>query len=213
MLNIRTFPVNMVEENTYVVSDETNEAAIIDCGAQTAKEREAIATYIAQHRLRVVRLLNTHGHFDHIFGCQWAADTYGVGVEIHENEVNHYLHAADDMVRFLRRGVAFPIPRPARLLHDGDTLTLGSHTLHVIHTPGHTPGGVCFYCPEEKTLFAGDSLFRGNIGRCDLPGGNLNHLVESLRQRVLTLPEDVTVYCGHGPTTTIGFEHRHNPYL
>ena len=213
MLNIQVFPVNMVEENTYVVSDDTHEAAIIDCGALYAEEREAILEYVRSRQLRVTCLLNTHGHFDHVLGCQWASDTFGVGVEIHIDELENYQRSASDMVAFLRRGVPFDLPTPVRLLEGGDTVQVGEHEFRVISTPGHTPGGCCFYCAEEKVLFAGDSLFRANIGRCDLPGGNLESLITSLRARVLTLPDDVVVYSGHGEPTTIGFERVHNPYL
>lgn len=213
MLNIQVFPVNMVEENTYVVSDETQEAAIIDCGALYAEEREAIAEYVRSRQLRVTHLLNTHGHFDHVFGCQWASDTFGAGVALHADELSNYQRAAADMIAFMRRGVPFDLPKPTRLLQEGDVVQVGKHRFSVIFTPGHTPGGCCFYCAEEKVLFAGDSLFRANIGRCDLPGGNLESLITSLRARVLTLPDDVVVYCGHGETTTIGYERTHNPYL
>ena len=107
MLNIQVFPVNMVEENTYVVSDDTHEAAIIDCGALYAEERESILEYVRSRQLRVTCLLNTHGHFDHVLGCQWASDTFGVGVEIHVDELENYQRSASDMVAFLRRGVPF----------------------------------------------------------------------------------------------------------
>lgn len=213
MLTIKTFPVNMIEENTYVVSDESGDAVIIDCGALFPDELEAIGAYIADNGLRVVHVLNTHGHFDHIFGCQWAADTYGVLPQMHQDEKENYLAAVENMARFIRRDYHFDIPPIGKLLKDGDIIEWGNHRFQVIFTPGHTPGGICFYCEEEKVIFTGDSLFQGNIGRCDLPGGNLHDLVEALRSRLLTLPEDVTAYPGHGPTTTIAFERLHNPYL
>lgn len=213
MLTIKTFPVNMIEENTYVVSDETKAAAIVDCGAFDVDERKAIADYIQQEDLTITALINTHGHFDHVFGLQWAADTYGVGLAIAEEELDNYNNAAPYMLQFMRRGAPFPIPRPTRLLHEGDEIQVGRHTFRVIATPGHTPGGICFYDAEAQVLFSGDSLFEAEIGRCDLPGGNLNSLITSLQEKVLTLPEDVVVYPGHGPTTTIAHERRHNPYL
>ena len=213
MLTIKTFAVNMVEENTYVVSDETRAALIVDCGAYSPDEREALAQYIEQEGLTVTGLINTHGHFDHVFGLQWAAEKYGVELAIAEDELDNYRHAAEHMVAFMRRGVAFDVPQPARLLHEGDTITLGNHTLRVIATPGHTPGGICFYDENDGVIFTGDSLFQANIGRCDLPGGDLQSLVDSLQSKVLTLPEEVVVYPGHGPTTTVGFERINTPYL
>lgn len=213
MLTIKTFPVNMIEENTYVVSDETKAAVIVDCGAFDAEERKAIADYIEQEGLTITALINTHGHFDHVFGLQWAADTYAAGLAIAEDELDNYHNAAPYMVQFMRRGTPFPIPRPTRLLHEGDEIQVGRHTFRVIATPGHTPGGICFYDAEAKVLFSGDSLFQAEIGRCDLPGGSFESLVTSLQEKVLTLPEDVVVYPGHGPTTTIAHERRYNPYL
>ncbi len=214
MLTIRTFPVNMIEENTYVVSDNaTRQAAIIDCGALHAEERTAIAAYITEQQLHVAHLLNTHGHFDHVFGLQWAADTYHTLPKLHAEEEALYLAAEAGMEMLMRRKVSLPVPPVGTRLHDGDTITLGHHTFRVIFTPGHTPGGVCFYDAEAQVLFSGDSLFRAEIGRCDLPGGNFEALTDALRTRILTLPDETTVYPGHGPTTTIAYERVHNPYL
>lgn len=213
MLKIKIFTVNMVEENTYVVSDETKAAVIIDCGAFDADERKAIADYIEEEGLTLTALINTHGHFDHVFGLQWAADTYGVGLAIAEEELDNYNNAAPYMMQFMRCGSPFSTPRPTRLLHEGDEIQVGRHTFRVIATPGHTPGGICFYDAEAKVLFSGDSLFEANIGRCDLPGGNLNSLITSLKEKVLTLPGHVVVYPGHGSTTVISYEREHNPYL
>lgn len=213
MLNIKTFPVNMVEENTYVVFDESREAVIIDCGALFKDEQEEIGTFISDNGLRVVRLLNTHGHFDHVFGCQWASETYNVLPELHTKEKQLYLSAAEDMVRFLRRRLALDLPPIGRCLNDGDIVNFGNHHFEIIFTPGHTPGGISLYCSAEKVLFSGDSLFRGSIGRCDLPGGDLDTLIDSIKSRLLTLPDDTIVYPGHGSSTTIGFERMQNPYL
>lgn len=213
MLHIQRFIVNMIEENCYVLSDETGEAAIIDCGAFFPEEKESIRQYIEQNNLRPKRLLNTHGHFDHVFGTAFVHDTYGLLPEMLTAEADTYAAAAGQMRMFLHRDLPLATPPAGPAFNDGDLLTFGSHTLRAIATPGHTPGGVCFYCEAEGCLFSGDSLFRHAIGRTDLPGGSEAALVGSLRARVLTLPDDVRVFPGHGDETTIGEERRANFYL
>lgn len=212
MLHIQRITVNFIEENCYVLWDESREAVIVDCGAFSPDEHTTLSQFIADHGLTVTRLLCTHGHFDHIFGAQFVHDTYGVSPELHRAEADTYLSAPQQMRQFLHRDMPLQVPAP-QFFDTGDTLRFGSHSLLVIHTPGHTPGGVCFYCAEEKTLLSGDSLFRGSIGRCDLPGGDGSALVASLRGQILTLPDDVSVLPGHGPATTIGDERRGNMYL
>lgn len=214
MLNIKIFPVNMLQENCYIVSDETKECVIIDCGAQYTQEQKAIMQYISSNELKPVHLLNTHLHFDHVWGNPFLAQTYQLQTEasIHDK----FLY--DDMSAQFRMfmGMDFKNDFPchiARSLDEGDTVTFGTHTFQVIATPGHTPGGICFYCAEENAIFCGDSLFRFSIGRTDLPGSNGQALIQSLSQKVLTLPAQTVAYPGHGPSTTIGEEQINNPYL
>ena len=210
---ITRFVCNMVRENTYLIHDDRGDAALIDCGAFYSEEQEAIIQSILENHLTLKRLLNTHGHFDHVFGAKCIQGTYGIGIEIDENEKDTYKSAATQMMQFIGQPLPLELAPVANYFHDGDILTVGDLNLHVIATPGHTPGGVCFYLPEEKVLFSGDSLFREEIGRCDLPGGNESQLVNALKSKVLVLPDDVTVYPGHGEATTIGHERAHNPYL
>ena len=213
MLNIQRFKVNFVEENCYVVSDETHEAVVIDCGAFFPEEREAIARYIADNQLTPRHLICTHGHFDHVFGAQFVVDTYGLHPELCVDEVTTYQQAVEQMQLFLHRSLPLTLPTVGVTFSDGSQIRFGSHQLRVIETPGHTPGGVCFYCETEKVLFSGDSLFRHEIGRCDLPGGNEAKLVRALKEKILTLPEDVKVLPGHDEATTVGDEKRANRYL
>lgn len=213
MLTIQRFVVNMIEENCYVLWDETREAVIVDCGAFTPEERQAIRDYVDGNHLCVKHLLNTHGHFDHVFGNRFVCDAYGLSPELHCDEVATYEAAAGQMQAFMHRSFPLDVPPVGRIFAAGDTIGFGTHLLQVIHTPGHTPGGVCFYCEAEKVLVSGDSLFLGSIGRCDLPGGDERSLVRTLRERVLTLPEDVRVLPGHGPETTVGYESRYNSCL
>lgn len=212
-MQISRFVVNMVQENCYLVWDETREAVLIDCGALYEEEQKAIVDFVRQHQLKVVRLLNTHGHFDHVFGAQFVNETFGVRIEMCADEKETYEQAAMQMKGFLHVDCPFNTLVVENFFKDGDELMFGNTVLKVIATPGHTPGGVCFYCESEGVLFSGDSLFKRSIGRCDLPGGNENLLISSLKERVLTLPEKVQVLPGHGDMTTIAEEKRLNYYL
>lgn len=212
-MQITRFVVNMIDENCYLINDDKGEAALIDCGAFYPEEQKAISMRIDSQQLRLTHLFNTHGHFDHLFGASYIYKEYGVKVEISAEERNTYENAARQMKDFIHRDLPLSLPPVGRWFNDGDTLTVGSITLQVIATPGHTPGGACFYNESDGVLFSGDSLFHHSIGRCDLPGGDEAKLITALRERVLTLPEDVTVLPGHGGATTIGEERRGNPYF
>ncbi len=215
MLKIQGFTVNPIQENTYIVSDSTGEAAIIDCGALFPAEQTAIAGSISAHRIRPTLLLLTHGHFDHVFGCAWAAETYGLTPYMHPADEPFFAHAARHAEHFLRSCPDFTVPsrfQPIGTPDSPQTLPLGTHTLRVLHTPGHTPGGVCFYEADEKVLFSGDTIFEESIGRTDL-GGKHEQLIHSIRTELLPLPDDVQILPGHGGATTIGHERRYNPFL
>ncbi len=215
MLKIQGFTVNPIQENTYIVSDSTGEAAIIDCGALFPEEQKAIADYISAHRLRPTLLLLTHGHFDHVFGCAWAAETYGLTPYMHPADEPFFAHAVRHAEHFLRSCPDFTVPsrfQPIGTPDSPQTLALGTHTLRVLHTPGHTPGGVCFYEADEKVLFSGDTIFEESIGRTAL-GGKHEQLIHSIRTELLSLPDDVQILPGHGGATTIGHERRYNPFL
>lgn len=212
-MEITRFVVNMIDENCYLINDDGGEAALIDCGAFYPEERMAISRHIAEHKFRLTHLFNTHGHFDHLFGADYIYKEYGVKIEMCADERETYENAEQQMKKFIHRDLPIALPPVGRWFNDGDTLTVGSISLQVIATPGHTPGGVCFYDETDGVLFSGDSLFRHSIGRCDLPGGNETTLVSTLRERILTLPDDVTVLPGHGGATTIGEEKHANPYF
>ena len=215
MLKIQGFTVNPIQENTYIVSASRGAAAIIDCGARFPEAQTAIADYISTHRLRPTLLLLTHGHFDHVFGCAWAAETYGLTPYMHPADEPFFTHADRHAEHFLRSCPDFTVPsrfQPIGTPDSPQTLPLGTHTLRVLHTPGHTPGGVCFYEADEKVLFSGDTIFEESIGRTDL-GGKHEQLIHSIRTELLTLPDDVQILPGHGGATTIGHERRYNPFL
>lgn len=213
MLNVKTFICNLLSENTYVVSDETLECVIIDCGAYYEEERAAIKQYIGDNKLKPVHLLATHGHFDHNYGIDTIYDTYGLKVEISKED--DYL--ISDLPKQFKSIVGVELrrkfPPVGRYFVKGETIRFGTHELKVLETPGHTPGGVIFYCEEEHIAFSGDTLFRMSVGRTDFEGGSYGSLMDSLKNVVAKLPADTTVYSGHGPATTIGEELRYNPYI
>lgn len=213
MLSIKTFCFNMLQENTYVVSDETSQCVVIDCGAYYDEERSAIVDYIREHKLQPVHLLCTHGHLDHCFGCDTVYDVFGLKPELHAADEFLAKDLAQQAAGFFGMHYKHPTPPLGHLLSDGEKVLFGNHQLKVLHTPGHTPGGVCYYCEEEKTLFTGDTLFRMSIGRTDFEGSSWESMLQSLRTVIAHLPADTIVYSGHGPQTTIGDELRENPYL
>lgn len=211
MLQIKKFTFNPVQENTFVLFDETGECAIIDAGCYFENERLELDAFIAEQQLKPVRLINTHCHFDHIMGINHCKAKYQLEFECHSDEAILVEQAAE-------HGDLFAIPiepvdAPDTFFEEGDKITFGNSYLQVIAAPGHSPGGVVFYNPEQKILIAGDVLFYGSIGRTDLPGGSFERLVGNITSKLLTLPEETVVYCGHGPETTIGFEKKNNPFL
>jgi glyoxylase-like metal-dependent hydrolase (beta-lactamase superfamily II) len=214
MLNIKTFEVNPLQENCYVVSDDTNNCIIIDCGALYEEERHAIINYIKSNNLSPTHLLATHGHFDHNFGNDTIFEAFGLKPEIHADDAPLIADIAQQC-NMMGMGLEYnrTTPPVGHLLSDGEIITFGTHSLKVIHTPGHSQGGVVFYCKEEKTLFTGDTLFRMSVGRTDLPGGSWSELMDSLEEKIAKLPSETVAYPGHGPKTLLHEEFRMNPYF
>ncbi|MBL7972284.1 MAG: MBL fold metallo-hydrolase [Prolixibacteraceae bacterium] len=211
MIQIKKFTFNPVQENTLVVYDETNECAIIDAGCYFENERKELDSFIAGNKLKPVRLITTHCHFDHIMGITHCRTRYHLPFQIHPDELSLVEQAVEHGDRF---GIPMePLDAPDSFFQEGDRITFGNSYLQVIAAPGHSPGGVVFYNPEQKLLIAGDVLFYGSIGRTDLPGGSYNQLVDNIKSKLLALPDETLVYCGHGPETTIGFEKKNNPFL
>lgn len=212
MLHIKTFEFNMLPVNTYVVWDETKEAVVIDCGCYYEAEQEEFARFIQDNGLTIVRLVDTHLHFDHIFGNPFMWRTFGIKAEAHEadlpwlNQVTERIHA------FGIRDCDAPVPLKNHL-DEGDIIAFGHHAFTILHVPGHSLGSLCFYCKEENILFTGDALFRFSIGRTDLGGGGEEMLVRNIREKLLVLPEETKIYPGHGPASTIGDEKRYNIYI
>ena len=211
MIKVKTFTFNPVQENTCLLYNDQNKAIIIDPGCYFSAEQETLKKFIEDTKLEPVRLLNTHCHLDHVFGNKWVAKTWGLELEIPEGE--------QEMLKLAPlSGEKWGLPfdnynGPLHFLQEETPVLLGNDELTVILSPGHSPASVCFYCEKQGILIGGDVLFRESIGRTDLPGGDHETLLKSIREKLFVLPDEVKVYPGHGVPTTIGYEKRNNPFL
>ena len=213
MIDIKCFSVNMLQENCYIVSDVTCEAVIIDCGAYYEAERKAIVDYVRKQQLKPRHLLCTHGHMDHVFGVDTIYEEFGLKPEIHVDDAELLLNVDQQTRDMIGIGYDHHIPPLGDYLKDGDIVSFGTHQMKVIHTPGHSPGGVVFWCEAEQAVFTGDTLFRMSVGRTDLHRGSWPQLMERLSTRLALLPADTIVYPGPGPQSRIGDEVRMNPFF
>lgn len=210
MITVKSFTFNPFSENTYIVHDETKEALIIDPGCYETHEQEELDEYIKSNHLTVSLLLNTHCHIDHVLGNDFVKRRYNVPFLAHKLEEG------------LLRAVKAYAPNygfnrykeviPDKFISEKDQVTWGKSQFDVLFLPGHSPGHLGFYNPDQKILISGDVLFEGSIGRTDLPGGDMDTLIESIQQKLFILPDEVIVYSGHGDTTSIGVEKVSNPF-
>ena len=211
MIHIKAFTFSPISENTYVLYNNEGKAIIIDPGCYFPNEQETLKNFLTDNSLTPVYLLNTHCHLDHVFGNKWVHETYGLEPHLHPNEEAMLALAP---VSGERWGLPFEnYAGPLHFLNDGDTVLLGETEIQVILAPGHSPGSICFYIPSQGDLIGGDVLFRGSIGRTDLPGGDSETLLHSIREKLWVLPDETVVYSGHGIKTTIRYEKRNNPFL
>lgn len=211
MIQIKTFYFNDLRECTYVLWDSTNECVIVDPGCHTQVEKDRLAKFIEETGLKPVKLLNTHGHFDHIMGNAFVVKKWSIKTYIHPLDKPHLERALMQSEMF-----GYDIEQPPLDtidIQEGDILYFGNTHLTVMYTPGHTRGGVSFYNIEDKIVITGDALFSGSIGRTDLPGGDYDQLMDSLLNKIVKLGDLFRVYPGHGPYTTIGKELASNPFL
>lgn len=211
MLTVKSFTCNPYQENTYIVYDEQGNSAIVDPGMYNAAEQNEVVRFVEEKNLALKRLLNTHAHIDHVLGNKFVFEQWGLTPEMHQDELP-FLHAVISYAP--QMGIRYdPSPEPESFLSEPGTINIGQNELTILFAPGHSIAHLCFYAPKENFLIGGDVLFYNSIGRTDLPGGNHQQLLASIKGKLWALPDDCVVYPGHGPTTTIGFEKRTNPFL
>jgi hydroxyacylglutathione hydrolase len=211
MLYIRKFIVNPLQENSFVVSDETGECIFIDPGFYFPQEKNKVKKYISDNDLNPVMIANTHCHFDHIMGVEFLRNEYGIPFLAHREDAFWVENAVEQGEMF---GFSIePVNMPNSFFTVREPLKFGNSVLQIMHIPGHSPGHVVFYSEEDELLIAGDVLFYGSIGRSDLPGGDHNTLISNIKDKLFSLPAGIKVLCGHGPDTTLEHEISSNPFL
>jgi len=211
MLEVKSFTFNPFSENTYLLYDETGEAVIVDPGCYDKNEQVELDEFISENQLKPTLLLNTHCHIDHVLGNAHVKAKYKVPLWIHKHE-EQILRAVSSYAS----NYGFPNYQQSQadlFIKEGKEIKFGTTLLQSLFVPGHAPGHLVFYHKESKTCIGGDTLFQESIGRTDLPGGDHETLLRAIKTELFQLPDDVIVYPGHGPTTTIGFEKQHNPFV
>lgn len=211
MIHIKSFVCNPYQENTYLLYDDAGITAIIDPGMYGQAEEKAVKTFIETQGLEPKLLLNTHCHVDHVLGNRYVYEQYGLLPQFHEGELPLLMEVQNYAPQM---GIRYDIsPIGETFLPKTGTIRFGDNELTLIFAPGHSPAHLCFYNAENGFLIGGDVLFRNSIGRTDLPGGNHQQLLASIKQQLYILPDDTVVYPGHGPETTIGYEKQTNPFI
>ena len=211
-MNIKIFTFNQFFENTFIISDSTNECIIIDPGCYDKNEKQILQDYILSNNLVPTRLINTHCHIDHILGNNFVSKTWDLELEIHHKDIDLLKNSKNiaDLYGFVNYENS---PITNKFLVEGDIIEFGKSKLEVLFTPGHAPGHISLYSKNENFIISGDVLFNNSIGRTDLPGGNYNTLIDTIKSKILCLDDSTVVYCGHGPSTTVGKERINNPFL
>jgi glyoxylase-like metal-dependent hydrolase (beta-lactamase superfamily II) len=210
MTNIKVFTFNPFMENTYVLYDESGEGVVIDPGCYEKHEQDALRKYIADHNIQVVALLNTHCHVDHILGNHFVQAQYGVKLYVHKESAP--VLKANEAIAPAYGFHQYQPATPDVMLAEGEVVAFGDTSLQVLYVPGHAPGHIAFWNARQRFCIAGDVLFQGSIGRTDLPGGDMDTLLQSIHQKIFPLGDDVVVYPGHGPSTMVGVEKAENPF-
>ena len=212
-MQVKSFAFNPLQTNTYLLTDEkTKETIIIDPACYSEEERGVLSDYIKENQLKIVRVLNTHLHFDHIYGNRYVQETYGVGAEGGKEDVFLLNHFVDFLALFQMPMAEEALPL-VNILKEGDVVTVGEMELHVLRVPGHSPGSLSFYDSKHQCAFIGDVILSHSIGRTDLYKGNLETLLDSIRNKILTLPDDTVLYSGHGAPSSLKEEKACNLYL
>ena len=211
MIKVNSFQFNPFQENTYLLHDETREALIIDAGCYDKEEREELISFIEINNLKVLKLINTHSHVDHVLGCAFVKDYYNVQLGIHKLD-----EPTLRSVKVYAPTYGFVYYEDATadyFIEEGEKIKFGNSELEVLFVPGHAPGHIALVNRDQKLCISGDVLFHRSIGRTDLPGGDFNTLIKSIKEKIFPLGNDMLVYPGHGPSTTVGDEIKNNPFL
>lgn len=211
MITIQSFTFNPFQENTYVAYDETLECIIVDPGCYDAKDNAVLSKFIEENKLKPVALVNTHCHLDHLFGNKFVSDTYQLEPIMHKADLPLLEYAPLTAIQYDLH--LDELPEVGKFVEEGDVIHFGNSSFEVLFTPGHAPGHICLLNRDEKIILSADVLFHLSIGRTDLPLGDHATLLKSIKEKLLVLEEDVVVYPGHGPNTSIGFEKKNNPFL
>ena len=211
-MNIKIFTFNQFFENTFIISDSTNECIIIDPGCYDKNEKQILQDYILSNNLVPTRLINTHCHIDHILGNNFVSKTWNLELEIHHKDIDLLKNSKNiaELYGFVNYENS---PITNKFLVEGDIIEFGKSKFEVLFTPGHAPGHISLYSRNENFIISGDVLFNNSIGRTDLPGGNYSTLIDTIKSKILCLDDSTVVYCGHGPSTTVGKERINNPFL
>ncbi|MCR4864758.1 MAG: MBL fold metallo-hydrolase [Bacteroidales bacterium] len=212
MLNIRHFVFNPFQERTYVIWDGSRKGTVIDPGFMEEPEQRQFFSFLEEHQIELQSILLTHAHIDHIYGVSACIEKFP-GIKVYMSPQDKF---TKENSAWMAEAMRMPLPDTAWTtedIYDGQALEVGEEKLEVISTPGHTPGGVCFFCRQEGALFSGDTLFSGSVGRTDLPGGDYDKLIASITEKLADLDSDVSVHPGHGWDSTMGTERICNPFL
>ncbi len=211
MIRIKKFTFNPFQENSYVLINDKNECIVVDPGCFNANEENELSNYIEVEGLTPIYLINTHFHFDHVLGNSFVAEKYNIPVTAFNSEIDMPAMAERSAELY---GIPYKSsPKPTHFLAEGDTIDFGSSQLKVLFVPGHSPDHIVLVCEAEDFMIGGDVLFKGSIGRTDLPGGNHHDLIDNIESKIFTLKESIKVFSGHGPETTIGVEKNTNPFF
>lgn len=211
-MEIHQITFNTFQENTFILWDNTTNCIIIDPGCYERNEELELVDFINKNNLNPVKLINTHCHIDHILGNKFVSEKWDL--ELYMNKIDlPLLEGSGDIARTYGFENYKGSPYPKHYLEEGDILEFGESKLEILFTPGHAPGHICLFNKEEGFIVSGDVLFNGSIGRTDLPGGDFDTLIESIKTKLMTLQDETIVYCGHGPSTSIGRERLSNPFL
>ncbi|WP_345992090.1 MBL fold metallo-hydrolase [Chryseobacterium sp. Chry.R1] len=211
MLKIQAFVFNFASENTYILYNEHKNAWLIDPGNMNEQETSLISNFIKDNDLKIQKILLTHAHIDHVFGLQWAYDTFNLPVHMHQQDQEIL-----DMLQMsgMRFGINIdPVKVEVQYINDGDELDFDGEKFKIYHVPGHSPGSIVFHNEKQKFMISGDVLFEGSIGRTDLYKGNYEQLINGIKTKLFILDDETQVFSGHGNPTTIGFEKQYNPFL